>query len=565
MDSSNGRLQQPTKRLTETDAWQALGERHAVLAATSLNQLFADDPRRFERMSLSAGGLVLDYSKNRLDGTTLSLLTALAAERGVDTARDAMFAGRPINNTERRAVLHTALRQSAGVRHDANGVDVMPDVLAVRARMLDFAEAVRDGRWTGHAGDAITDVVNIGIGGSDLGPCMACEALAGRRRGRLTIHFVSNVDGEQLAAVLDRVEARRTLFVVASKTFTTLETMTNAASARAWFLAHGGQAADIAKHFVAVSSNAARVREFGIDEANMFGFWDWVGGRYSMWSSVGLPIALAIGAEGFRALLDGAARMDRHFVEAPLAANMPVILASIGLWYRAFFGTASVCVVPYAQALARLPAYLQQLEMESNGKSVSCDGRQVGVATCPVVWGEPGTNAQHSFFQLLHQGSDPIPVDFIMPLEVGHGLPGHQRLLLANCIAQSKALMVGKSEAEVRAELSTAGLAGEALELLVPHRVFAGNRPSNTLVLPDLSPASLGALIALYEHKVFVQGVLWGVNSFDQWGVELGKQLAGRIAAELDGGAVGPHDASTRGLLDLARSGLARASSRGAS
>ncbi|MCB1916959.1 MAG: glucose-6-phosphate isomerase [Rhodocyclaceae bacterium] len=551
------------KRLTETDAWAALVEHHQAIAATSLNQWFADDPQRFARMSLSAAGLVLDYSKNRLDTRALSLLTGLAVERGVETARDAMFGGRAINDTEQRAVLHTALRQRGGTRYDAGGVDVMPAVGEVRERMLAFAEAVRDGRWRGHGGDAIRDVVHIGIGGSDLGPCMACEALAGQGEERLRLHFVSNVDGAQLAGVLGRLDARRTLFVIASKTFTTIETMTNAASARAWLLANGARDDDIARHFVAVSTNAERVRSFGIDEANMFGFWDWVGGRYSMWSSVGLPIALAVGADGFRALLAGAERMDRHFLEAPLAANMPVLLALIGLWYRDFFGAASLCVVPYAQALARLPAYLQQLEMESNGKSVLHDGRPVDVGTCPVIWGEPGTNAQHSFFQLLHQGSDTIPVDFIMPLQVARELPGHQRLLLANCIAQSKALMVGKDEAEVRAELTAAGVAGDDLARLVPHKVFAGNRPSNTLVMPDLSPASLGALIALYEHKVFVQGVLWGVNSFDQWGVELGKQLASRIAGELDGDAGDAHDASTRGLIDLARAALDRSARRG--
>ena len=550
------------KRPTETDAWRALAEHHAVIATASLNQLFADDPQRFRRMSLSAAGLVLDYSKNRLDDRTLALLTGLAIEQGVVAARDAMFAGQAINDTEGRAVLHTALRKRAGSRLDVGGVDVMPEVLEVRERMLAFAEAVRDGRWTGHAGDVITDIVNIGIGGSDLGPCMACEALTGEGRPRQRLHFVSNVDGAQLAGVLDRVDARSTLFVVASKTFTTIETMTNAASARAWLLANGACEGDVARHFVAVSTDAGRVREFGIDVANMFGFWDWVGGRYSMWSSVGLPIALAIGADGFRALLAGAERMDRHFVEAPLAANMPVLLALIGLWNRDFLGAASLCVVPYAQALARLPAYLQQLEMESNGKSVMRDGRAVGVGTCPVIWGEPGTNAQHSFFQLLHQGPDMIPVDFIMPLEVAHELPGHQRLLLANCIAQSKALMVGRSEAELRAELSAAGLAGEQLERLLPHKLFTGNRPSNTVVMPDLSPTALGALIALYEHKVFVQGVLWGVNSFDQWGVELGKQLASRIAVELDGDSDGAHDASTRGLIELARAGLVRAAAR---
>jgi glucose-6-phosphate isomerase len=342
--------------------------------------------------------------------------------------------------------------------------------------------------------------------------------------------------------------------IVASKTFTTIETMTNAASARAWFLAGGAGEADIARHFVAVSTNAAKAAEFGIDPANCFGFWDWVGGRYSLWSAVGLPIALQVGRVGFEALLEGAYAMDRHFAEAALEANMPVILGLLGVWYRGFFGAASLCVAPYAQALARLPAYLQQLEMESNGKSVSLEGAPVATPSCPVVWGEPGTNGQHAFFQLLHQGTDLIPVDFIAPLKARHDLPGHQRLLLANCIAQSKALMVGKGGDEVRAELAAQGLAGAALEAAVPHRVFPGNRPSNTLLLPELSPHALGALIALYEHKVFVQGVIWGVNSFDQWGVELGKQIARSIAGELDGGPPGEHDASTAGLIARAKS-----------
>ncbi len=549
----------PTTALEASAGWSALALASRRFADTTIGGMFAADARRFERFSLSAAGLTLDYSKNRLDAHALQLLVDLARERGVEQARDAMLAGARINDTERRAALHSALRRPPGERLEIDGVDVMPAVLRERERMLAFAETVRDGRWTGRSGRAITDVVNLGIGGSDLGPCMACEALAAHSHERLSMHFVSNVDGEQLARVLARVNAETTLFVIASKTFTTIETMTNAASARAWLLHSGAREADVARHFVAVSTNAAKVAEFGIDAGNMFGFWDWVGGRYSIWSSVGLPIALAVGREGFLQLLDGAHRMDRHFAEAPLERNMPVILALVGLWYREFFDAASVSVAPSAQALARLPAYLQQLEMESNGKSVMRDGRPVGSRTCPVIWGEPGTNGQHSFFQLLHQGTDLIPVDFIVPLEAGHGLPGHHRLLLANCIAQSEALMVGKSEAAVRAELSAAGLAGEALERLVPHRVFAGNRPSNTIVLRDLSPSALGALIALYEHKVFVQGVLWAVNSFDQWGVELGKQLASRIAEELAGEDRGEHDGSTRALIAMARAALSDA------
>jgi len=539
--------------LTSTPAWQSLAAHRAELGETRLAELFAADPGRFERFSLSAAGLFLDYSKNRVDARTLALLTELARARGLESARTAMFAGRKINTTENRAVLHVALRHQGETPIEVDGEDVMPRVREVLARMGEFAEEVRSGVWTGFTDQSITDVVNIGIGGSDLGPAMVCQALAAHGHGCLTMHFVSNVDGDHLAGVLAKLDPGRTLFIIASKTFTTTETMTNAASARAWFLASGAEEGDIARHFVAVSTNLKKVAEFGIDPANCFGFWDWVGGRYSLWSAVGLPIALYVGPENFAALLEGACEMDRHFAQAPLEANMPVILALLGVWYRGFFDATSLCIAPYAQALARLPAYLQQLEMESNGKSVTRDGEPVDTPTCPVIWGEPGTNGQHAFFQLLHQGTDVIPVDFIAALKASHGLDDHHRLLLANCIAQSKALMVGKCAEEVRAELTAQGLSGEALEALVPHRVFPGNRPSNTLLLPELSPRALGALIALYEHKVFVQGVIWGVNSFDQWGVELGKQIASRIAEELAGGAAGEHDASTLGLISLAR------------
>ena len=539
--------------LTQSAAWQSLAAHHAQIGTTQLRELFAADGQRFERMLLSAAGLTLDYSKNRVDAKALELLFALARERGVEAARDAMFAGERINNTEDRAVLHVALRNPDGSRVAVDGEDVMPAVAKVRQRMGAFAEEVRAGQWTGYTGQTITDVVNIGIGGSDLGPYMVCEALSGSPDARLNMHFVSNVDGAHLARVLAQVDPERTLFIIASKTFTTIETMTNAASARAWFLAGDAKEKDIGRHFVAVSTNAEKVTEFGIDTTNMFGFWDWVGGRYSLWGAVGLPIALNVGRENFEALLEGAHGMDRHFTEAPLEANMPAILALLGVWYRGFFGAGSVAIAPYAQALSRLPAYLQQLEMESNGKSVTRDGQAVDAATCPVIWGEPGTNGQHAFFQLLHQGTDLIPVDFIAPLKATHDLKDHHRLLLANCIAQSKALMVGKTAGEVRAELSAAGMKGDALEALVPHRVFPGNRPSNTILMPALSPQALGALIALYEHKVFVQGVIWGINSFDQWGVELGKQIANRIAGELAGGETGEHDASTLGLIALAR------------
>jgi len=540
-------------KLSNSPTWVALTAHRAEAGDAHMRDLFAADPARFERFSLRAAGLFLDYSKNRIDRRGVELLTALARERGLEASRAAMFAGRRINTTEDRAVLHVALRNRSDTPIEVDGQDVMPAVRDVLARIGDFSDKVRSGEWTGYTGEPITDIVNIGIGGSDLGPAMVCQALDACGHPRLTMHFVSNIDGDHLAGVLARVRPERTLFVIASKTFTTIETMTNATSARAWFLANGAKEADVARHFVAVSTNAERVAAFGIDPANMFGFWDWVGGRYSLWSAVGLPIALYVGRDNFEALLDGAYAMDRHFAEAPLEANMPVILGLLGVWYRGFFGSASVSVAPYAQALARLPAYLQQLEMESNGKSVTRDGQSVETPTCPVIWGEPGTNGQHAFFQLLHQGTDLIPVDFIAPLTASHGLTGHHRLLLANCIAQSKALMVGKTADEVRAELSAGGLSGDALDALVPHRVFPGNRPSNTLLLPDLSPRALGALIALYEHKVFVQSVIWGVNAFDQWGVELGKQIASRIAAELAGGEPGAHDTSTRGLIAAAR------------
>ncbi|MCB1955655.1 MAG: glucose-6-phosphate isomerase [Rhodocyclaceae bacterium] len=546
----------PEHPLSASPAWQALAPLRSRALELLLARRFADDPDRARRYTATGAGLTLDFSKQAIDGPTLAGLLAMARERGVEALRDAMLAGQRVNPTEGRAVLHVALRAPLDAQIAVDGVAVMPDVLAVRERMLAFAEAVRRGDWRGHGGEPIRDVVNIGIGGSDLGPRMACEALAAGAGAGPCIHFVSNVDGHALASVLARLKPQTTLFVIASKTFTTLETMRNATSARAWLLAGGLPEGAVARHFVAVSTNAAAVSAFGIDTAHMFGFWDWVGGRFSMWSAVGLSIALAIGAEGFRALLDGAHQMDRHFAEAPLEANLPVLLALVGLWNRDFLGYPSLCIAPYAEPLARLPAYLQQLEMESNGKSVGLDGHPVPVPTCPVIWGEPGTNGQHAFFQLLHQGTDVVPVDFILPLRPSHGLPDHHRLLVANCIAQSKALMVGRSAEAVRAELSGAGLPAAEIERLVPHRTFAGNRPSSTILLPDLSPRALGALVALYEHKVFVQGALWGINSFDQWGVELGKQLAGGIADELAGGPAGAHDASTAALIAQARSAL---------
>ncbi len=537
-------------------AWTLLESHRASVANMRMADEFAKDAKRVANFSLEAAGLFLDYSKNCITVETKSLLLALARERGVEARRNAMFAGEHINTTENRAVLHVALRAGAGRtarRFAVGGRDVVPDVKRVLEHMQRFSHQVRDGVWKGYTGSAITDIVNIGIGGSDLGPLMVCEALRTYIPQGLNVHFVSNVDAAALDRVLSGVAAETTLFIVASKTFTTQETLTNATSARSWFLENGGTHADVAKHFVAVSTNAAAVAKFGIDTANMFEFWDWVGGRYSLWSAIGLSIAIAIGMDAFEELLAGANAMDEHFATAPLEKNMPALLALVGVWNVNFLGATSQCVAPYSQDLHRLPAYLQQLEMESNGKSVDRDGKALTIASCPVIWGEPGTNGQHAFFQLLHQGTNVIPLDFIAALHADseHDLDAsHHRLLLANCFAQSEALMVGKSAEQVRAELVAQRLSEAEIAALTPHKVFAGNRPSNTLLLSELTPKSLGSLIALYEHKVFVQGVIWNVNSFDQWGVELGKQLAKTIDGELKTGVVsGAHDGSTVALM----------------
>jgi glucose-6-phosphate isomerase len=465
-----------------------------------------------------------------------------------------MFEGERINHTENRAVLHVALRNRSGTPVLIDGTDVMPEVLAVLERMRVFTRAVREGEWRGSTGKLITDVVNIGIGGSDLGPAMATDALEPFRHPRLRMHFVSNVDGTHLHRTLRSLDRETCLFIIASKTFTTLETLTNARSARAWFLAQGGSEADIARHFVAVSTNAREVTAFGINTDAMFGFWDWVGGRYSLWSAIGLPIALSVGFERFEELLAGAHAMDRHFATAPADANLPLILGMLRVWYVNFHGVRAFAVLPYDQSLARFPAYLQQADMESNGKYVDRRGRRVGYATGPVVFGEPGTNGQHAFYQLLHQGTQIVPADFLMPVEPLHPLRGHHDILLANFLAQTEALMRGKTEAEARAELERGGMTGEALERLLPHKVFPGDRPSTSMLFRRLTPRTLGALIALYEHAVFVQGAVWDVNSFDQWGVELGKQLAQVIQPELAPDAPqGEHDTATLGLISYIR------------
>ena len=540
--------------ISQTPAWKALQDHRSAIESIRISELFATDPSRFDRFSLQIGDILLDYSKNRVTARSLELLLDLAREAGLEAAREAMFEGQAINSTEGRAVLHTALRNRGDRAVRVDGEDVMPAVRAVLTRMRALVESVRQGTWRGYSGDTITDVVNIGIGGSDLGPLMACEALTPWRRSGPRVHFVSNVDASHLGETLRGLEPARTLFIVASKTFTTLETMTNATSARDWFFRHGGEPDTVALHFVAVSTNTDQVAAFGIDPRNMFEFWDWVGGRYSLWSAIGLSIAVAVGMDGFEALLDGAYRMDEHFRTAPLADNAPVLLGLLGIWYRNFLGAGSQVVAPYDQYLHRLPAFLQQLDMESNGKRVRADGQAVDYATGPVLWGEPGTNGQHAFFQLLHQGTDLIPVDFLVAAEPAHPTGAHHRYLLANCLAQQEALMNGKNADQVRAELGARGLDPARIEALVPHKVFEGNRPSNCLLYRRLDPATLGALIALYEHKVFVQGVIWGINSFDQWGVELGKQLAGPIGEELAAGPVaGRHDGSTAGLIAAIR------------
>jgi glucose-6-phosphate isomerase len=536
--------------LTRSAAWRAL-ERHAdAMAGVHLRDLFAGDDDRFARFSLRLDDLLLDYAKNRVTEETLRLLRDLARQAELEAWRTRMFSGDKINTTEHRAVLHVALRNRSNRPILVDGRDVMPDVNAVLAKMRDFSERVRSGAWRGHTGEVVTDVVNIGIGGSDLGPHMACEALRPYQRPDLRPHFVSNVDGAHLLDTLAPLDPARTLFVVASKTFTTQETMTNAASARTWLVEGLGDESAVARHFVAVSTSADAVAGFGIRVENMFEFWDWVGGRYSLWSAVGLPIALAVGFARFEQLLAGAHAMDEHFRTAPLERNMPVILALLGIWYRDFLGACSHAVLPYSQHLHRLPAYLQQADMESNGKSVRRDGERVDYATGPIVWGEPGTNGQHAFFQLLHQGTELVPADFLAAAESLTPLGDHHDKLLANFFAQTEALAFGKTADEARAELEREGLSGAELEALLPHKTFEGNRPTSSILFRRLDPATLGKLIALYEHKIFTQGVLWEINSFDQWGVELGKQLAKVILPQLAGAEpVTSHDSSTNGLI----------------
>ena len=537
-------------KLAQSAAWQALSAHYSEIRPLHMRRMFLDDPARFDKFSLRLGNLLFDYSKNRINAETVKLLVALAEQSGLAAGIESMFGGEKINSTEHRAALHTALRNRSGKPVLADGKDVMPDIRRVLGLMRNFSNAVRSGKHTGHTGKAIRDIVNIGIGGSDLGPLMVCEALKHYATDNLRAHFVSNVDGTHLAETLKHLDAETTLFIVSSKTFTTQETLTNAHSARAWLVSILGDERAVGKHFAAVSTNLEATARFGINPHNVFEFWDWVGGRYSLWSAIGLPIALYLGMDRFEELLGGAYAMDEHFRTAAPDRNIPVLLGMLGIWYGNFFGAGSNAILPYDQYLHRFPAYLQQLEMESNGKRVDRDGNAVDYDTGMVIWGEPGTNGQHAFYQLIHQGTRMIPADFLAPLHSHNPLGEHHDILLANCFAQAEALMVGKTDAEARAELEAQGLHGDALEALLPHKVFPGNKPTNTLLFDILDPHTLGMLIALYEHKVFVQSLVWNINPFDQWGVELGKQLAGKILPELrDGGSATGHDASTSGLI----------------
>jgi glucose-6-phosphate isomerase len=530
-------------------AFEDLRAHHQEMKGLRLRDLFAEDAQRFERFTLQLDDLLLDYSKNLILPETEEKLLNLARAAELEDWRDAMFDGEHINETEGRAVLHTALRNRSDRPVLLDGHDVMSDVREVLQAMAAFADGVRDGAIGGTAGERFTDIVNIGIGGSDLGPAMVTRALSPYGRPEQRCHFVSNVDGAHLSDTLKGLDPRTTLFLVASKTFTTQETMTNARSARAWLAEALGEAA-VGDHFAAISTNLEAVAAFGISEDRIFGFWDWVGGRYSVWSAIGLPVMIAIGSQRFGDFLQGAYEMDEHFRWSPLASNMPIILGLLGVWYRDVWGFASHAVLPYDQRLERFPAYLQQLDMESNGKSVTLTGHPVAEKTGPVVWGEPGTNGQHAFYQLLHQGSDTVPCDFLLAAEPQEKLGDHHAKLTANCLAQAEALMRGKTAGEARAELEAQGLDHFEVERLLPHKVFPGNRPSNTLIYRKLDPRTLGRLIALYEHKVFVQGRIWGVNSFDQWGVELGKQLAGGLLPMVQGEAAAEgRDASTLGLI----------------
>jgi glucose-6-phosphate isomerase len=544
--------------LTTLPVWQKLCQHQQSILPTHMRDLFAADKDRFVKYSLKFDDILLDYSKHRINDETLPMLMQLAREANIESWRDRMFAGEKINITENRAVLHTALRNRSNTPVFVDGKDVMPEVNAVLAQMRTFSDKVRNGSWLGYSGKRITDIVNIGIGGSDLGPVMVCDALRPYASPGLNVHFVSNIDGAHLIRALEKCNPETTLFIVASKTFTTQETMTNAMSARTWFLAAAQDNAHVAKHFVALSTNAKAVHDFGIDIANMFAFWDWVGGRYSLWSAIGLSIALYVGMDNFEALLTGAHEMDNHFKTAPLEKNIPVIMALIGIWYNNFFHVDTNAILPYDQGMARFPAYLQQADMESNGKFICRDGKRIQYKTGPVIWGEAGTNGQHAFYQLIHQGTQIVPCDFLMPVHshysIGKHGYAHHKILLANFLAQTQALMLGKTQEEARSELEKQGLSGKALENLLPHKVFEGNRPSTSIMFDKLTPNTLGKLIALYEHKIFVQGMIWDINSYDQWGVEYGKQIAQEILPLLTNDeTISNFDSSTNGLINYTK------------
>ncbi|MCI4378992.1 hypothetical protein PGIGA_G00222640 [Pangasianodon gigas] len=530
----------------------------------NMRQMFEADKQRFSKFSLTLktddGDILLDYSKNLINEDVMKMLIELAKSRGVEAARDRMFSGEKINFTEGRAVLHVALRNRSNTPINVDGKDVMPEVNKVLEKMKGFCHKVRSGEWKGYTGKSITDVVNVGIGGSDLGPLMVTEALKPYSKGGPRVWFVSNIDGTHIAKTLAELNAETTLFIIASKTFTTQETITNAESAKEWFLQAAKDKSAVAKHFVALSTNEPKVKDFGIDTENMFEFWDWVGGRYSLWSAIGLSIALHIGYENFEKLLAGAHWMDTHFRTAPLDQNAPVLLAMLGIWYINFFQAETHCLLPYDQYMHRFAAYFQQGDMESNGKYITNHGTRVNYHTGPIVWGEPGTNGQHAFYQLIHQGTRMVPADFLIPAQTQHPVRNnlHHKILIANFLAQTEALMKGKTTEEAKKELEAAGMSGEKLEKILPHKVFQGNKPTNSIVFKKLTPFTLGVLIAMYEHKIFIQGVMWEINSFDQWGVELGKQLAKKIEPELqDTAEVSSHDSSTNGLINFIKKNFA--------
>jgi glucose-6-phosphate isomerase len=540
---------------TQLKAWKALDAHFAEVSLLQQRDLFKQDPGRFEKFHLRFNDILLDFSKNRITEKTLPLLYQVAREAGLPAMIEKMFTGQKINTTEDRAVLHVALRNRSNTPILVDGKDVMPEVNAVLAQMRKFSEAVRSGAWKGYTGKTITDVVNIGIGGSDLGPVMVTEALKPYAKRDLKVHFVSNIDGTHIAETLRTVNPETTIWLVASKTFTTQETMTNAQTARQWFLKSGAAEKDVAKHFMALSTNEAEVKKFGIDVANMFPFWDWVGGRYSFWSAIGLSIVLSIGMDNFEELLAGGHDMDKHFRTTPFEKNLPATMGVLGVWYNNFFGAQTLAILPYDQYMHRFAAYFQQGDMESNGKSVTKEGQPCTTSTGPVIWGEPGTNGQHAFYQLIHQGTKIIPCDFLAPVHSQNPIGEHHQILLSNFFAQTEALMKGKTPDEVRAELKGSKLSPGELDVLVAQKTFAGNKPTNSIMFDKLTPRTLGMLVALYEHKIFTQGVIWGINSFDQWGVELGKQLAKAILPELAGGGeVKSHDSSTNGLINYYKS-----------